>query len=187
MAVNSQMLELGTPMPPARLPDVDGATVSLQAFDDAPALLVVFLCKHCPFVQHVKDGLIALAEDYRSRGLATVGICANDWEAYPDDAPHQLAGEGYPFPVLFDEGQDVAKAFRASCTPDFFLFDADRQLVYRGQMDDSRPSGDTPVTGSDLRAAVEAVLEGRDPDPDQKPSVGCSIKWRAGSAPVYSR
>jgi peroxiredoxin len=186
VAVNSQMLELGTPAPDFKLPDVAGTVVSLHDFDDAPALLVAFICKHCPYVQHVKAGVKALARDLQERGAAVVGIVSNDWDTYRDDAPDQVAAEGYPFPVLFDESQDVAKAYRAACTPDFFLFDGERRLAYRGQMDDSRPGNDEQVTGADLRAAADAVLAGHQPDPEQKPSVGCSIKWRPGNEPNYA-
>jgi peroxiredoxin len=186
VAVNSQMLELGTPAPDFKLPDADGNVMALHDFDDAPALVVVFICKHCPFVRHVRDGLQALARELQERGVAIVGIVSNDWDAYPDDAPAQMAAEHHPFSVLFDESQDVAKAYRAACTPDFYVFDGERRLVYRGQMDDSRPGNDEPVTGADLRAAVTAVLEGRTVDPDQRPSVGCSIKWRPGNEPNYA-
>jgi peroxiredoxin len=186
VAVNSQMLELGTPAPDFKLPDAEGNVVSIHDLDDARGLLVAFICKHCPFVQHVKEGLKALAADLAPRGVAVVGIVSNDWSSYPDDAPASVAAEGYPFPVLFDESQDVAKAYHAACTPDFYLFDGERTLVYRGQMDDSRPGNDEQVTGADLRAAAEAVLAGRDVDPDQRPSVGCSIKWRPGNEPNYA-
>ena len=180
MAVNPQMLELGTLAPDFKLPDAAGELVSLEDFGDAPALLVAFICKHCPFVQHVKAGFQALAADLAQRGVAMVGIVSNDWDAYPADAPAEMAREGYPFPVLFDETQDVARAFRAACTPDFYVFDGDHRLAYRGQMDDSRPGTGRPVTGADLRDAVEAVLDGRVVAADQKPSIGCSIKWRPG-------
>jgi peroxiredoxin len=185
MAVNSQMIPLGSPAPDFKLPDPQGTQVSLHDFDDAPALLVVFLSKHCPYVQHVKQGIASLANDLMPRGLAVVGVFANDWTTHPD-APSEIPGEGYPFPVLVDETQDVAKAFHAACTPDFFLFDGDRRLVYRGQMDDSRPGNDEPVTGADLRAAVDAVLAGSETPVEQRPSVGCSIKWRAGNEPNYA-
>jgi peroxiredoxin len=188
MAETSTMLPLGTQAPPFALPDVrTGRTVRLEDVADAPALLVMFICRHCPYVAHVRPALAQLGHDYAGR-IAIVAISANDPQTYPEDAPASLAEEakeaGYPFPYLFDESQEVAKAYRAACTPDFFLFDADRRLVYRGQFDDSRPGNGIPVTGRDLRAAIDAVLEGRPVDPDQKPSVGCSIKWREGNEPA---
>jgi peroxiredoxin len=186
VAVNSQMLDLGTPAPDFKLPDADGNIVSRHDVEGAPALLIAFLSKHCPYVQHIRAGLIALGRDLAARDVAVIGIVSNDWERHPDDAPDVVAREGYPFPVLFDESQDVAKAFRAACTPDFFLFDGAQWLVYRGQMDDARPRNDAPVTGADLRAAIDAVLEGRAVDPEQRPSIGCSIKWRPGNEPNYA-
>ncbi len=185
----STMLPLGTPAPEFALPDVDGKTVSLEDFIDAPALLVIFMCNHCPYVQHVANELARLVGEYQKRGLAVVGINSNDWEAFPDDAPARMAEEirrrGYTFPYLIDETQDVAKAYRAACTPDFFVFDKDRKLVYRGQMDSSRPGNDIPVTGKDLREALDAVLEGQPAPQLQRPSLGCNIKWRAGNEPEY--
>lgn len=186
MAVTSQMLPLGTAAPDFTLPDAHGEQVSLHDFDGAPALLVAFLCQHCPYVKHVRDGLVALAGDLRERDVAVVGINANDWDAFPEDAPEHMATEPYPFPYLVDEGQDVAKAYGAMCTPDFFLFDAGRRLVYRGQMDGSRPGSDVPVTGADIRAAVDALLAGRQAPAEQHPSMGCSIKWRPGNEPPYA-
>ena len=185
MAVNSQMLDLGTPAPDFKLPDTDGDVVSRHDVEGAP-LLGVFRSKHCPYVQHVREGIISLARDVADRGVAVVGIVSNDWDSHPDDAPAELAREGYPFPVLFDETQEVAKAFRAACTPDFYLFDAGHRLVYRGQMDDARPRNDAPVTGADIRAAVDALGAGRPVDPQQRPSIGCSIKWRPGNDPNYT-
>ncbi|MBV8313789.1 MAG: thioredoxin family protein [Planctomycetaceae bacterium] len=185
----STMLSLGSKAPDFRLPDTDGRTVSLDDFKDAPALLVIFLCNHCPYVKHVRHELAALAREYRDRGVAIVGISANDAAVYPDDSPEQMAREkadvGYVFPYLYDESQEVAKAYQAACTPDFFVFDRNRSLVYRGQMDDSRPSNGRPVTGRDLRAALDAVLAGTPIPEDQKPSMGCNIKWKPGNAPSY--
>jgi peroxiredoxin len=188
--VPSTMVELGSPAPDFSLPEpATGRTVSRDDFASAPALLVAFLSNHCPFVKHVAAGLADFADEYRAKGLAMVAICANDAASYPDDSPPKMAQEverrGYSFPYLFDESQDVAKAFRAACTPDFFLYDATRKLVYRGQFDDSRPSLDVPVTGADLRAACDAVLAGRAPAAEQTPSVGCNIKWKAGNAPPW--
>jgi peroxiredoxin len=188
MAVESQMLPLGTEAPDFALPDVvTGETVKLADLSDANALLVMFICRHCPYVRHVRGGIAALGHDYAESGLAIVGISPNDPNEYPEDAPESLAQDareaGYTFPYLFDETQEVAKAYHAACTPDFFLFDRERRLVYRGQLDDSRPRNDVPVTGRDLRAAIDATLAGRAVSGDQFPSVGCSIKWRAGNEP----
>jgi peroxiredoxin len=183
------MLPLGTKAPDFSLPNVDGRIVSLRDFEGAPALLVVFLCNHCPYVKHVANELARLARDYQSRHVAIVGINSNDVSSYPDDAPEQMAREaklrGYAFPYLYDETQDVAKRFRAACTPDFYVFDKDRCLVYRGQFDASRPSSSVPVTGADLRAALDAVLEGRPVPEPQKPSLGCNIKWKPGAEPDF--
>jgi peroxiredoxin len=185
----STMVELGKAAADFRLPDTAGNMVTLASFADAPALLVIFLCNHCPFVIHIRAGLAELANQYSERGLAIVGINANDADAYPADAPACMAEEkeraGYPFPYLFDETQEVAKAYRAACTPDFFLFDGDRHLVYRGQFDDSRPENGLPVTGADLRRAVDAILADRPLPTEQKPSIGCNIKWRPGNEPSY--
>ncbi|MEM8864151.1 MAG: thioredoxin family protein [Planctomycetota bacterium] len=185
----STMLPLGTSAPDFSLPNVDGNQVHLGDFSDAPALLVVFMCNHCPFVTHLADQLAEFAKDYNSKGLAMVGISSNDVAGYPQDSPEKMKEEaeerGYVFPYLYDETQEVAKAYRAACTPDFFLFDGDQKLVYRGQFDSTRPdSGETP-TGDDLRAAVDAVLAGNQLDADQKPSIGCNIKWRPGNEPDY--
>jgi len=185
----STMLPLGTSAPDFSLPDTAGRTVSLADFKDSPALLVIFMCNHCPYVQHVADGLAKLAKDYQDRGVAVVGINSNDTATYPDDSPAKMADEvrqrGYTFPYLFDETQQVAKAYRAACTPDFFLFDSQRKLVYRGQMDDSRPQSGVPVTGQDLRRALDAVLAGAPVPEPQKPSLGCNIKWKPGYEPEY--
>ena len=185
----STMLPLGTEAPPFRLPNVDGTQVSLDDFEGAPALLVAFICNHCPFVIHVADEFAQLASEYQSRGVAIVAISANDVSTHPADSPEQMVHEaesrGYTFPYLYDETQEVAKAYRAACTPDFFVFDKDRRLVYRGQMDDSRPDSGIPVTGADLRAALDAVLAGKAVPETQKPSIGCNIKWKRGSEPDY--
>jgi peroxiredoxin len=185
----STMLPLGADAPEFSLPDVMGGTVSLQDFTGQPALLVIFLCNHCPFVKHVADQLAALAREYQQRGVAVVGINSNDAAAYPDDSPEQMreevASRGYTFPYLYDESQQVAHAYRAACTPDFFVFDADRKLVYRGQLDASRPGMEEPVTGSDLRAALDSLLAGMPIAADQRPSIGCNIKWKPGNEPEY--
>jgi len=190
-ATTSTMLSLGTEAPDFSLPDTQGKNVSLAAFDRAPALLVVFMCNHCPYVKHVADGLALLAREYQQRGVAVVGINANDVESHPDAAPDKMAQEarqrGYGFPYLYDATQEVAKAYRAACTPDFYVFDKDRRLVYRGQMDSSRPGNNIPVTGEDLRAALDAVLAGRGVSKSQKASIGCNIKWRPGNEPEYFR
>jgi peroxiredoxin len=177
------MTPLGSVAPDFALPDVtSGKTVSLQDAAGSRGLLVMFICRHCPYVKHVREGLARLSEDYADADVAIVGISANDPAEYPEDAPESLAEEaraaGYRFPVLFDETQAVARAYGAACTPDFFLYDAERLLVYRGQLDDSRPGNGIPVTGRDLRAAIDAVLAGDAVAEDQRPSVGCSIKWR---------
>ncbi|MCS7238271.1 MAG: thioredoxin family protein [Thermoguttaceae bacterium] len=188
---NSTMLPLGTKAPDFRLPDPFGRVWSLGEFDGKPALLVIFLCNHCPYVKHVASELAKLTSEYIDKGVAVVGINSNDWQQYPEDSPQQMIAEirarGYRFPYLIDETQEVAKAYRAACTPDFFLFDAKRELVYRGQMDDSRPGNGIPVTGKDLRAALDAVLAGRAVPADQKPSLGCNIKWKPGNEPDYFR
>jgi peroxiredoxin len=185
----STMAPLGTQAPAFRLPDTAGKLTSLEDFQSSPALLVIFLCNHCPFVKHVRDSLAGLVREYQSRGVAVVGISSNDAAAYPDDGPEKMAEEakaaGYTFPYLYDESQEVAKSYGAACTPDFFLFDGNRKLVYRGQMDDSRPGNDRPVTGVDLRRALEALLTGRPVSPEQKPSIGCNIKWKPGNEPTY--
>ena len=185
----STMLPLGSAAPGFSLANVDGKTVSLRDFDDKAALLVVFMCNHCPFVVHLRSDLAKFAKEYQAKGLAIVGISSNDVEAYPQDGPEQMKAEhksaGYTFPYLFDADQAVAKAYNAACTPDFFLFDKGRKLVYRGQFDDSRPKTDIPITGADLRAACDAVLAGGPVTPEQKPSIGCNIKWKAGAEPTY--
>ena len=185
----STMPELGMKAPDFDLPDTDGKRMSLSDFEGAPALLVMFICNHCPYVKHVRHTLAKLCREYQERGAAIVGINANDAAVYPDDGPENMKKEkraiGYTFPYLYDEHQEIAKAYRAACTPDFFLFDRDRTLVYRGQMDDSRPGNNVPVTGKDLRTALDAVLAGKPVPEDQRPSMGCNIKWKAGNAPDY--
>ena len=189
----STMLPLGTTAPEFSLPDhsdaAGGKVVSIDDFAGAPALLVVFICNHCPFVQHVAGELAALSRELPARGVAMVAISSNDAGAYPADAPEAMAEEatrqGWAFPYLYDEDQSVAQAYRAACTPDLFLFDGDRRLVYRGQLDASRPGNGLPVTGSDLRAAVAAVLSGQPVAEDQRPSIGCNIKWKPGNEPDY--
>ena len=188
-ATPSTMRELGTPMPSFRLPDAGGAILSSEQFRGAAGLLVVFICPHCPFVRHIRNEFARFSHEYQARGLPIVGINSNDIVAFPEDSPEGMKKEieeaGYTFPYLFDESQAVAKAFRAACTPDFFLFDRDRKLVYRGQFDDSRPGNPVPITGSDVRAAADALLEGRTPSPKQKGSIGCNIKWKPGNEPEY--
>lgn len=185
----STMLPLGTEAPDFALINVDGREVRRDDFRGAPALLVIFLCNHCPYVIHVADALAQLTAEYQSRGVAIVGINANDSSVYPADSPEQMVHEaekrGYVFPYLYDETQEVARAYRAACTPDFFLFDGQMKLVYRGQMDDSRPGSETPVTGKDLRSALDAILSGKSVPEPQKASLGCNIKWRAGNEPDY--
>ncbi len=187
----STMLPLGTEAPDFALPDTTGKRVSLADLSDAPALLVIFMCNHCPYVKHVAEELADLAREYQQRGVAVVGINSNDIESHPDDSPEKMAEEvrlrDYTFPYLFDQSQEVAKAYRAACTPDFYVFDAQRRLVYRGQMDDSRPGNGAPVTGRDLRAALDAVLQGEPVPENQRPSLGCNIKWRPGNEPEYFR
>jgi peroxiredoxin len=189
-ATPSTMLPLGTPAPDFSLPDTNGQSVSLSDFRGASALVVFFICNHCPYVKHLRAELAPLAREYQQKGVAIVGINSNDATNYPDDSPEKMAEEvrnaGYTFPYLYDESQAVAKAFHAACTPDFFVFNRELKLVYRGQFDDSRPGNNLPVTGKDLRASLDAVLSGRTPPQDQKPSIGCNIKWRPGNEPSYS-
>ncbi len=185
----SMMLPLGTTMPEFELSDYDSNLVSSHELGDGPGTLVVFFCNHCPFVKHIRDQFVRLTNEYLEKGLKVVAINSNDFDKHPDDNPRAMAADaqsyGYRFPYLVDETQEVAKRFKAACTPDFFLFDGDRKLVYRGQMDDSRPGNDKPVTGADLREAMDAVLAGRPVPGDQKPSIGCNIKWKPGNEPEY--
>lgn len=186
-AVESQMLPLETEAPAFSLPDPDNRHHMLA--DDANAYLVMFICNHCPFVKHVREELARIGRDYPARGVAIYAINSNDTDQRPGDGPAGMKIEaetwGYTFPYLFDQSQEVAKAYRAACTPDFFVFDADKRLVYRGQLDDSRPSNGMPVDGHDLRAALDAVLDAQPPVVDQKPSIGCNIKWIPGNEPDY--
>ncbi len=185
----STMLALGTPAPDFKLPDPSGKEHSLADFKGAPALLVAFICNHCPYVKHVADEFASLAKEYQTKGVAVVAINSNDVSTHPADAPEKMAEEiqqrGYTFPYLYDETQEVARAYRAACTPDFYVFDKDQKLVYRGQMDSSRPDSGIPVTGKDLRAALDAVLAGQPVPEEQTPSIGCNIKWKAGNEPDY--
>jgi len=185
------MLPLGTPLPNFQLGDVvSGQMVTPHDFATQKCVLVMFICKHCPYVVHVKEELARLGKDYQSKDVGIVAICSNDATRYPDDSPGQLkmmvVQLGYTFPLCYDETQETAKVFTAVCTPDFFLFDQDRKLVYRGQLDDSRPGTAQPVTGKDVRMALDAVLAGETVNPAQKPSVGCSIKWKPGYEPNYA-
>jgi len=183
------MLPLGKTAPDFKLPDTNGKTVSLADFKDKTALLVLFICNHCPYVKHIRSGLAQLARDYQPKQVGIAAINSNDVANYPEDSPARMKDEvksaGYLFPYLYDESQTVAKAYRAACTPDIYLFDKNRKLVYRGQFDDSRPGNGIPVTGKDLRAALDAVLAGKPVPPNQKASMGCNIKWKAGNEPDY--
>jgi len=191
MAMASVMLPLGTPAPAFELRDVvSGQTCSLDSFRGKIAVLVMFICRHCPYVVHVEQELAKIGRDYRDTNLGIVAISSNDPVGYPDDAPQRLKEMaerlGFTFPFCCDETQEVAKAYRAACTPDFYLFNQERRLVYRGQLDDSRPGNNKPVTGCDLRAAIEAVLAGKPVGSNQRASIGCSIKWKRGNAPPYA-
>jgi len=184
MAVESSMLPLGTNAPYFSLPDVvSGQIYSQDSFKDKKAFLIMFICRHCPYVKHVQEELAKIGKDYQDKDIGIVAISSNDIEAYPEDAPESLKEQaqelGFTFPYLYDESQNVAKVYTAACTPDLFLFDHQRKLVYRGQLDDSRPDNGIPVTGKDLRAAIDAILNDQLPDSNQKPSIGCSIKWKA--------
>ena len=185
----STMLPLGTKVPSFALPATDGTIVRDSDFAAATAFLVMFICNHCPYVKHIRDGLAVMARDFANQGVAVVGIMSNNAAQYPDDRPEMMKIEkqdaGWDFPYLYDESQDVAKAYHAACTPDFFLFDGAHKLVYRGQMDDSRPGNNQPVTGRDLRAAVGKVLANEAVDAAQKPSIGCNIKWKPGNEPGW--
>lgn len=191
MAMESRMLALGTKAPEFRLPDaVTGKQITLEDFAAAPALLVAFVCNHCPYVKHLLDGFVSFAREYAPNGLATVAISSNDIETHPQDGPAQMAqlsrSRQFTFPYLYDESQSAARAYEAACTPDFFLFDRERKLAYRGQFDGSRPGNKTPVTGADLRAAVDALLAGKAVPTAQIASIGCGIKWKQGAAPDWA-
>ena len=185
----STMLPLGTKAPDFELVNVDGTTVSLSQFADARALVVIFMCNHCPFVKHVADALGQFGHECQASGVEVVGISSNDVSGYPADSPEQMVHEaelrGYTFPYLYDETQEVAIAYRAACTPDFYVFDRDQKLAYRGQFDASRPDNGLPVTGEDLRRAVQAIAAGQPAPEPQIPSLGCNIKWKSGAEPVY--
>ena len=185
----STMLDLGTTLPSFSLPDFNGRTVSDADFKGAKGLLVAFICKHCPFVKHIRQEFTRFTKEYAAKGLEVVAIASNDVKEFPEDGPEGMKQEaaeaGYAFPYLFDEKQQVAQAFRAACTPDFFLFDGNRRLVYRGQFDGSRPKSEVPVTGADLRAAADALLAGKPAPTTQRPSMGCNIKWSPGNEPAY--
>lgn len=189
MLTASTMLPLSTTAPDFHLPDTAGRMIRRDEFASAPALLVAFICNHCPYVKHIRSGFAAFAREYRAKGLAIVGINSNDATEYPEDGPKNMVEEvraaSYVFPYLYDETQAVAKAYRAACTPVLFLFDAKQRLVYRGQFDDSRPGNNVPVTGKDLRAACDAALTGKPMPSAQKPSAGCNIKWKRGNEPEY--
>ena len=185
----STMLDLGTPLPSFSFPDFNGKVVSDADVKGSKALLVAFICEHCPFVRHVRSEFARFAKEYEAQGLKVVAIMSNSIEEFPQDGPEGMKKEaqeaGYIFPYLFDKDQQVAKAFKAACTPDLFLFDSNRRLAYRGQFDGSRPKNDVPVTGADLRAAADAVLAGKAPSETQRPSMGCNIKWYPGNEPEY--
>jgi len=185
----STMLTLGTNAPGFSLPNVDGKMVSLADFEGKSALLVMFICNHCPFVKHIAEELARLGHDCQAKNVGVVAINPNDVSKHPDDSPEQMVHEvenrGYAFPYLYDEDQEVAQTYRAACTPDFYLFDGEQKLVYRGQLDDSRPDSGIPVTGQDLRGAIDALLAGNPVPEPQQPSIGCNIKWRAGAEPEY--
>jgi thiol-disulfide isomerase/thioredoxin len=186
---NSTMMALGTKAPSFTLINVDGRTVSLADYEEKPVLLIMFICNHCPYVKHIAPYLSLLGRDYLFKGVGIIAINSNDASAYPADSPEQMIHEseerGYYFPYLYDETQEVAKAYQAACTPDFFIFDRHQKLVYRGQLDSSRPGSDIPVTGEDLRAALDAALAGKAVPEPQKPSMGCNIKWKSGNEPDY--
>ncbi len=191
VAVNSTMLPLGTEAPDFVLPDtITGKEVCLDEFEGSKAYWIMFICNHCPFVDHISFKLAELAQKYQKLGVCVLAICSNNIQEYPDDSPEKMKQEaqekGYVFPYLWDESQEVAKAYKAACTPDFYVFDANKKLAYRGQFDDSRPSNEKPVTGKDLSDALDAALQQKAiPESSQKPSIGCNIKWKAGSAPAY--
>ena len=185
----STMLPLGSLAPDFHLADTNGRMVSRDDFKNSDGLLIMFICNHCPYVKHVRDELARLAKDYQDKGISIVAINSNDVENHPDDSPKMMAREveeaGYTFPYLYDESQETAKAYRAACTPDFFLFDADQKLIYRGQLDESRPGNSIPVTGIDLRKPLDDLLDGKPISEVQTPSMGCNIKWKTGNEPDY--
>lgn len=188
-ATASQMLELGTEAPEFSLPSVNGGTLSLNYIHDSKGFVIMFICNHCPYVKHIEEKLVELSREYIQKGIAFVAISSNDAGKYPQDGPDQMRElseqHDYPFPYLYDEDQSVAKAYKAACTPDFFVYNEKRELVYRGQFDDSRPGKDILVTGEDLKNALDAVLKNEEPDPEQIPSIGCNIKWKPGNEPDY--
>jgi peroxiredoxin len=188
-ATESTMLELGTTAPDFDLPEPGGKNIRLADFASAKGLIVAFFSNHCPFVQHIRESVAELAQEYAQRDVAMVAINSNDFTTYRADSPERMQEEvdsfGYCFPYIYDESQQVAKAYRAACTPEFYLFNADRKLVYRGRFDAATPGNNVPVTGEELRLAIDAMLAGTAPDPDQKPGVGCNIKWKPGNAPEY--
>ncbi len=189
-ATSSTMLALGTKAPDFRLPDVTtGKTLTLSDFSSHKLLLVMFICRHCPYVKHVQNQLVQIGRDYAPKNVGIVAISSNDADNYPDDSPESLremaSQLNFNFPLCYDQNQEAAKAYRAACTPEFYLFDGERRLVYRGQLDESRPKNDIPVTGRDLRAALDAALAGRPVPGDQKPGIGCNIKWKPGREPDY--
>jgi thiol-disulfide isomerase/thioredoxin len=185
-ATPSNMLELGTVAPDFNLESVNGGSLSLSYADQSKGFVILFICNHCPYVLHIEDKLVEVANEYIAKGIGFIAISSNDIEKYPQDSPEKMKEKGYPFPYLFDESQEVAKEYKAACTPDLFVFDKNRKLVYCGQFDDSRPKNDNPVTGNDLVEALDAVLEGRTiPEEKQVPSIGCNIKWKPGNEPAY--
>lgn len=188
-ATRSTMLPLGTQAPFFHLPDTEGKEVSLDDFKSAPALLVIFMCNHCPYVIHIREKLVERIKEYQAQGITVVAINSNDYAKHPDDSPEKMAKDaaafGYSFPYLVDEEQTVARAYQAACTPDLYLFDQDKKLAYRGQFDSARPGNTTPVTGDDLSAAVQQLLAGTAIEVAQQPSMGCNIKWKPGNEPGY--
>ncbi len=182
----STMLEIGTMAPDFNLQSVNGGSVSLNYAKQSKGFVIMFICNHCPYVLHIEDELVRVANEYISKGIGFIAISSNDVEKYPEDAPDKMAEKGYPFPYLYDESQEVAKAYKAACTPDLFVFDEQQKLVYRGQFDGSRPKNDVSVTGNDLRKALDALLNGEQiPENEQVPSLGCNIKWKPGNEPDY--
>ncbi len=185
----STMLPIGTKAPDFILPDPTGKQIALSDFSEAPATFIIFMCNHCPYVKHLQKQLTEIAREFQDKGVAVIAINSNDTENYTDDSPKEMAKEikkfDYTFPYLFDETQEIAKAYRAACTPDFYVFDGDQKLAYRGQFDASRPGNSLPINGADIKNALNSILNGEPVSTDQKPSIGCSIKWRPGNAPEY--